>query len=713
MMDPELEAGLDTIMEDESAPQQILKSVDEEEKSWWPPCNFEQHHPKSPSSVASTTDGVIDAHIPTTLQQVVLNTSKNNKKHKSPIVAGIFQLNPKRSENLGKSPSLIAVVGSRSRRESRNCFINNNGIRNPHDGSFPSNNDENAATKEKCLFEKYSFKMWALIVFLFALVATGVGVIVWHTGGNSSVGISVGSAIDDDLTSVPSSKPLKGGMIDIGMDGDDIFPTDSPTSTTPPSSFPSQPPNSSLSWLLVRENQIRMHLTKNYDYLYGGTLLEKDEKYPFLIKGTPQYHAYQWILQQDKTLEWSPSEDEGHWETRLNQRYALALLYYSNGGDNWLQSEKFLVPDTHECSWIGIDCIRTQSYIMSIRLDEMNLTGTFPTSEFFYMLSHTLEIAAFDNNSLKGFFATIDDVNEAVCIAKKLRWLNLGNNSLIETLPKKLWSQMPNLTHFYLHQNQLVGTIPEFDVNDNATFIPIQALWLQENNLTGPLPESIETWSDLEQLRLHENQFNSSIPSGLWKLPDLMHLHLSENQFTGLIFSTNERNGEDHEDNTAAESVSASASAIMSIPEDITNDPISEDDDHIFLSMNGSKLETLWLSNNLFSGNLPPSLPPSIETVWLEHNQLTGSIPWQDLSYCVNLTSIRLHDNQISGGTLGCDTMVKNDNEIRNNETVFDLGTINLESSRTPIRMDENGMGYFTADCSSSVIVECSCCQCF
>eukprot|EP00548_Thalassiothrix_antarctica_P009427 CAMPEP_0194163222 /NCGR_PEP_ID=MMETSP0152-20130528/79928_1 /TAXON_ID=1049557 /ORGANISM="Thalassiothrix antarctica, Strain L6-D1" /LENGTH=225 /DNA_ID=CAMNT_0038873199 /DNA_START=422 /DNA_END=1096 /DNA_ORIENTATION=- len=222
-------------------------------------------------------------------------------------------------------------------------------------------------------------------------------------------------------------------------------------------------------------------------------------------------------------------------------------------------------------------------------------------------------------------------------------------------------------------------------------------------------------WSDLEQLRLHKNQFNSTIPSRIWSLPELVHLHLSENQFTGFILPINDDNEEDSKNYTTLMSSSSFASSPTSETSTTGNNNTNDDDDQTDLfsgddslwsssssstttsstPMFGSKLETLVLSNNLFSGTLPYALPDSIQTVWFEHNGLTGSIPWYDLGYYENLTSIRLHDNHLSGGILKCDTILNN--QVRNNSitSLFELSTAAYTEGKNKVIIpkDETGMG--------------------
>jgi hypothetical protein len=72
----------------------------------------------------------------------------------------------------------------------------------------------------------------------------------------------------------------------------------------------------------------------------------------------PVFMAFDWLVEED-TLRLCPDD------ANLLQRYVLALLYFSTGGDNWIkcrrdgvtlcQGENFL-SNAHECEWGGITC---------------------------------------------------------------------------------------------------------------------------------------------------------------------------------------------------------------------------------------------------------------------------------------------------------------------------------------------------------------------
>lgn len=90
---------------------------------------------------------------------------------------------------------------------------------------------------------------------------------------------------------------------------------------------------------------------------------------------SPQFMALEW-LQQDKNNANTTYDD---W--RMIQRYVLAVLYYSTGGDSWINNEKWLSPE-NECTWFtsAIDpiCNETGGRYLRIILFGNDLQGTVP-----------------------------------------------------------------------------------------------------------------------------------------------------------------------------------------------------------------------------------------------------------------------------------------------------------------------------------------------
>mmetsp|Transcript_17212 Transcript_17212/g.26080 ORF Transcript_17212/g.26080 Transcript_17212/m.26080 type:complete len:667 (+) Transcript_17212:162-2162(+) len=493
-------------------------------------------------------------------------------------------------------------------------------------------------------FSSINWKMWVVLIFLLLLVVAGIIVVV-------------------EVLSTTSSSPPSASPPSPTPDGfeltDDFYPTPYPSE---PSIVPSSPPS------IPRKTRID-------DYLMERTAVLNPPN-EFLQVGTPQNDAYQWMLSTDTYA----YDDYSTANTRMDQRYALAVFYFATEGENWLVSNEFLLSDKNECEWNGVQCkcnspaanstdINNLCIVHGIKLIDVNLKGPLPL-DFFHFLSSSLMALDFQNNSLTGPNPFIAHAGSPLLL-EQMRYLELSHNQLTGSIPSSVCQTMPNLTSLYLVDNLLDSSFPEeFLTLDPNSTIPIKRLWLTNNSLTGSLPASIKNWRDLVVLKLDHNQFNSTLPNGLWKLPNLKYLHLSDNKFVGSL-----------------QGVEKSLSLI-----------------------------SIHLDNNLFTGTLPTSLPLTTEVAWFNYNNLTGQIPPCFGVDSANLTSLRLHDNPGLSGDLYCPS----DDEystvcggVFSYQVVVaasdpNTTTTSLVSASTT---ETNGNSrLYTCDCNK---VDCSCCECY
>jgi len=128
---------------------------------------------------------------------------------------------------------------------------------------------------------------------------------------------------------------------------------------------------------------------------------------------------------------------------------------------------------------------------------------------------------------------------------------------------------------------------------------------LMNNNLTGQIPSGIGNLTNLTGLFLHSNQLTGQIPSEIGNLINLEDINLRENELTGAI------------------------------PSEIGN---------------LTKLWGLSLQNNNLSGNIPSEIGNlvNLTELRLDNNQLSGGIP-VEIGNLINLTLLELHWNQLTG----------------------------------------------------------------
>ncbi len=133
----------------------------------------------------------------------------------------------------------------------------------------------------------------------------------------------------------------------------------------------------------------------------------------------------------------------------------------------------------------------------------------------------------------------------------------------------------------------------------------VTKIYLNDNNLTGPLPSEIGDLAGLQELVLQTNHISGSLPASLGNLDNLGLLAIGYNDLSGTI------------------------------PPELGN---------------MASLWDLYLAHNHLSGSIPPELGsiPTLTQLYLDDNDLTGSIP-AELGNLVDLEYLNLSENQLSG----------------------------------------------------------------
>ncbi|KAL3897993.1 MAG: hypothetical protein SGCHY_003044 [Lobulomycetales sp.] len=154
--------------------------------------------------------------------------------------------------------------------------------------------------------------------------------------------------------------------------------------------------------------------------------------------------------------------------------------------------------------------------------------------------------------------------------------------------------------------------MPEFEVMDCCQQMPLIAcsngriveIHLNNSGSEGPVPEELEKLTGLRVLNLAQNAFNASIPESLSSLANLTHLLLNENDFSG----------------------------------------------QVGIFGNFSKLESLNVSNNRFSGIIPAEigLLNNLTSFDPSNNQFSGMLP-PELTNLPDMKQFYVFGNALSG----------------------------------------------------------------
>ena len=202
--------------------------------------------------------------------------------------------------------------------------------------------------------------------------------------------------------------------------------------------------------------------------------------------------------------------------------------------------------------------------------------------------------------------------------------LDLDNNNLTGYIPETI-DELTNLEYLYLYVNQLTGELPATLGNlKNLT-----SIYMQGNQLSGNIPESIGNLTNLKTLHIYNNNFTGELPASMANLKQLKGLDVSFCNLTG------------------------------GFPESICNLPLLN---YIHLSENEltgelpeslgnlANLEVLYIDNNLFTGNIPESIGnlTKLEHLTLSNNEFIGELP-ESLGNLTNLTLFDASNNKLTG----------------------------------------------------------------
>ncbi|KAJ6838887.1 receptor-like protein kinase HSL1 [Iris pallida] len=207
---------------------------------------------------------------------------------------------------------------------------------------------------------------------------------------------------------------------------------------------------------------------------------------------------------------------------------------------------------------------------------------------------------------------------------ENLMHLDLAMNRLAGRIPTAIW-MLDKLQIVYLYHNKLVG-----DISGKFGTRSLVSVDLSMNALTGMIPEFFGKQVNLTVLNLYYNNLSGTIPASIGVLPALSDIRLFNNRLTGALPSELGKNSPlwnlEVDDNELSGELPESLCA-------------------------GGILTSIVVSNNKFTGRIPESLGncSSLNNVQIQRNRFSGEVPAGIWTSAVNLTTVMMGHNSLSG----------------------------------------------------------------
>jgi hypothetical protein len=241
---------------------------------------------------------------------------------------------------------------------------------------------------------------------------------------------------------------------------------------------------------------------------------------------------------QSRALRWLfTSNTRGLSELRLVQRWVLASFYYATNGDEWVVRLGWMGP-RDECEWYGVTCIG--GVIGKLELIHNRLVGELVAEMSTWKNLYWLSLGNDHDAPEEEKNEFITPLPSFLGDLTTLAFLNLANVGLTSTIPQELFTSWSRLKSLFLNDNDITGTLPKSIEHLDS----IEVLWLGGNNLGGSILPEIGRLVSLRDLSLKSNfrvdvtgkrGFVTTIPSEIGQLTSLEILSLADNALSGLV----------------------------------------------------------------------------------------------------------------------------------------------------------------------------------
>ncbi|KAL5121451.1 hypothetical protein ACEQ8H_000523 [Pleosporales sp. CAS-2024a] len=260
-----------------------------------------------------------------------------------------------------------------------------------------------------------------------------------------------------------------------------------------------------------------------------------------VAQSAPSKHHKKPKVKENKTVD--PQTDFAR-ELAVAKQWSQTVTGPADVVANWTNSGDNI------CYWEGFYCETnpfTNEYVLaSIDFNSKHLEGAPTVSN---LVENFPDVALFHANS-NNFTGDIPDMSQLkymyefdisnnnfsgpwprnLLTVPAFTYLDMRYNNFNGPIPAESLISFPNMTDYYLNNNQFSGNIP-----DTIVQTPVQNLMLFNNQLTGWIPWGLGKNKNIQQLSFSNNQLTGPIPWGLGGMTSLIYLDLSNNKLWGMV----------------------------------------------------------------------------------------------------------------------------------------------------------------------------------
>ena len=247
---------------------------------------------------------------------------------------------------------------------------------------------------------------------------------------------------------------------------------------------------------------------------------------------------------------------------QVHEGTILQALVQATQGIHWKQSHGWLgtrgdggttIPSAQEyCTWHGITC--ESHHVVELRLPNNDLVGTLPPSVFSLPKLRVLDVSG---NAVRLTGQGVEQATQLIVLdlthtefaatnnaaavstlltglqqATNLQVLRLGSNQLqASTLPPQVY-QLSSLHELDVSHNDYGGSLSATSIGNWGQ---LRTLYLQGNQLTGPIPTQVGHLRQLQEWNVAENQLTGNLPTQFNTCWDLQVLNVRNNAVTGTL----------------------------------------------------------------------------------------------------------------------------------------------------------------------------------